>query len=75
MKPQPREPKRYDPPLLRLLVYIFSVNLNFAVFLDFVLTLYSYDFEASSAAQSAEIVAALKKQIDMYKLDHGTVGV
>lgn len=32
----------------------------------------SYDFEASSAAQSAEIVAALKKQIDTYKLDHGT---
>lgn len=41
MKPQPREPKRYD-------------------------------FEASSAAQSAEIVAALKKQIDTFKLDHGT---
>lgn len=33
---------------------------------------FSYDFEASSAAQSAEIVAALKKQIDTYKLDHAT---
>lgn len=36
------------------------------------LKFHSYDFEASSAAQSAEIVTALKKQIDTYKLDHGT---
>ncbi|KAI5811261.1 stress-activated map kinase interacting protein 1-domain-containing protein [Peziza echinospora] len=39
MKPQPREPKRYD-------------------------------FEATTAAQAVEIVSALKKQIDTYKLDH-----
>ncbi|KAF8475654.1 stress-activated map kinase interacting protein 1-domain-containing protein [Kalaharituber pfeilii] len=44
MKPQPREPKRYD-------------------------------FEAATAAQSTEIVAAVKKQIDTYKLDHPVMGV